>query len=85
MIDTFAARLAEETPNLAALLIVVVAFIRYMKSRDAIITEVSSRCHKVQDHATQAQDRATKAIEENTKVLGAVLELLRRLNGRIIP
>jgi len=78
MIDGLIAKIAEETPNLVALLIVVLAFIRYMKSRDTVITEVSGRCH-------ETQDRATKVIEENTKVHGAVLEHLRRLNGTTGP
>jgi hypothetical protein len=52
-----------QAPSLAVLAFVVVQFLKHMRARDAVLTEISDGCHEVQRDAI-------KCISDNTRVLG---------------
>jgi hypothetical protein len=58
--------------------VVVLIFIVYLWKRDAVLKDITNRCHETQDHATEA---FKTSIEKNTLVIGGVTEVLRKYNG----
>ena len=58
-----------EAAKQSPVLAVVATFIWYMRTRD-------QRCHEV-------QDKATDAINRNTEVVGGVIQVISKCNGKI--
>jgi hypothetical protein len=74
MLETLIQQVVQQIPSLAVLVALVVMFMRYMRSRDEQMADISNRCHTV-------QDRSITAIDKNTEVIGACIERLRQMNG----
>ena len=70
ILETALIAIAERIPALIALVYLVVQFVRYAKSRDEVIKEVSAECHK-------QQAEASAAMIKNTEMLGHVAEVIR--------
>lgn len=82
MIDS---AMLDRVPELVMFTVLALLFLKYQKSRDAVLTEISSQCHAAQDRNTKAfvdaQDRATKAIDANTMVMGEVKAVMMACPG----
>jgi hypothetical protein len=71
-VDGLLLEAAKQSPVLA----VVLSFIWYLRSRDQVLKDISSRCHEVQDNATEAMNR-------NTEVVGGVIQVIQKCNGKV--
>ena len=61
--------LMQEAPGLAALIVIVFGFLRYMEKRDKRQEDVAREC--------------STAIQKNSEVMGGVIEVVRKCNGRV--
>lgn len=89
MVETILTGIIKSSPIAAALLIVVIVYVRAqnkglttflqaMSERDQKLTQISDRCHKVQVETSKV---TADAINHNSKVLGKVERALDRVNG----
>ena len=75
MDSSFWIALAQQSPGVAGVLVVVIIFIRHLDRRDETMKSIGDGCH-------EAQRKTVDAINDNTLIMGQVKEGLRRLNGR---
>lgn len=73
--------LLESAPSAAAMLVIVIAFLRYLGRRDDVLKEISAACHAVSDRSTEALVENARAAGECASVLDKVNTTLIRLNG----
>jgi len=68
-------------PQSAALIVVVVLFLRAQQRRDMIINEWSTRARENDQLIADVVRENTRALGENTEIQRQVRELLSKLNG----
>ncbi len=68
--------LLKEAPYIAALVYIVFMFLKHLKSRDAVLREISDQCH-------ENQRQSTEAIRDNSIALGEVRLALVKMNGQV--
>ena len=71
--------IAEVLGSAAAVVVVVFMFLKSLRIRDETIINHSNRRD---ERIAKCLDRNSLALEGNTKVSGAMLEALRRMNGK---
>ena len=82
----------KQMPSAAAILVVVIVFIRFLREESArrergdierhkVFEQLGEGCHdhtmELNERASAAIDRAAAAVDSNTKSLGAIAELMR--------
>jgi hypothetical protein len=92
--DSVLAKALDHAPEVAAMLIVVVLFLRYIGARDKAMAEAlakfESSISTAHDSCHEIQIRTVNAVQENSRVLGeassvmrGTVELIRAIhNGR---
>ena len=73
--------LLESAPSAAAMLVIVIAFLRYLGRRDDVLKEISAACHAVSDRSTDALVENARTAGECASALDKVNTTLIRLNG----
>lgn len=81
MIERILTDAVGQVPGLVVLVVLVVVFMRHLKSRDLLLKDISERCHELQDRAYKLIEKATVVIDKNTETIGACTERLRQMNG----
>lgn len=74
--------LLEKAPELGVILIIVIAFLKALKSRDCTLKDIADRCHELRSDATEAMRENSKIIGENTGMLREAVGVLRTMNGK---
>jgi hypothetical protein len=79
--------LAKAAPGLVALVIVVFFFLRDRKQATtalgSTLTEISGRCHDVQDKANDIQFKTIEQLGKNAAIANQVLHALERMEKRL--
>lgn len=69
-------------PQLAAIVLIVGAFLWHLERRETAVEQMAVRCHSVSEKMVEASHHLAEQFGANTEVLREVRTLLQRINGK---
>ncbi len=72
--------LLEQSPGLVGVIVIVLAFIKYIQKRDGLMKTLTDSCNKVQHESNQVMRETKEQLGRNAEVLSEVYHSVKFLN-----
>lgn len=72
--------LLEQSPGLVGVIVIALAFIKYIQKRDSFMKTLTDSCNKVQHESNQVMRETKEQLGRNAEVLSEVYHNIKFLN-----